>query len=196
MAANRSRRPAGRHPAVRWAAVGLVALLVVGLVAGVAASIAGSGDDDASSTSTTVAPGSGTDSTVPRDGDPEFCAAIVDFQDAEVAIAEPAASATPDQVEADWNDLATASAALLETAPQDMAPFAQPVVGAFDTLRQDAQAVGFEYATLDDLERSATIDPDGQIAQSAYALFSYGEDRCPLPAGGADSTTTTAPAAG
>lgn len=186
--------PASRsshHPAVRWAAIGLVALLVVGLVAGVASSIGGGGGDSSPST-TESASGAGPDSTVPRDGDPIFCAAIADIQDAEVTIDQPDPSLSVDEVEAAWDELAQASAALIETAPQDMAPFTQPVVSAFDTLRQDAQAAGFEYTTLDDLESSATIDPDGTIAQSAYALFSYGQDRCPLVDDGDTASTTSA----
>ena len=190
MSASRSGRSSARHPAVRWAAVGLVALLVVGLVAGVAASIAGNDGESSSSATTLPTSGDGTDSTVPRDGDPEFCAAIADFQTAYLTVAEPGPSATPAQVEASWDELTQASAAMIETAPQDMAAFTLPVVSAFDVLRQDAQAAGFSYTTFDDLDSSATIDPDGTIAQSAYALFSYGEDRCPLPAGG-DATTTT-----
>ncbi len=185
MSASRS----SHHPAVRWAAIGLVALLVVGLVAGVASSIGGGGDDSSSTTEAAV--GDGTDSTVPRDGDPTFCAAIADFQTAYLTVAEPGPDATPAQVEASWDELTQASAAMIETAPQDMAAFTQPVVSAFDVLRQDAQAAGFDYTTFDDLDSSATIDPDGTIAQSAYALFSYGEDRCPLPAGGSGTTTTT-----
>ena len=83
--------------------------------------------------------------------------------------------------------------ALMSIWTADMAAFAPPVVSAFDTFRQDAQAAGFEYETLDDLPSAATIDPDGSIAQSAYVLFTYGADRCPE---GAGSTTTTGPAAG
>mgnify|MGYP000851117852 CR=1 FL=1 len=59
-----------------------------------------------------------------------------------------------------------------------------------DTLRQDADALGYDYENFDSLESSATIDPDGSIAQSAYVLFTYGADRC--PEGATDSTTTTA----
>lgn len=184
------------HPAVRWAAIGLVALLVVGLVAGVASSIGGGGGDDSSSTTTEAASGTGTDSTVPRDGDPAYCAAIVEFQEAYLAVGEPDPALTPAEVEAKWDELAVASATLLETAPPDMAAFGPPVVSAFDTFRQDAQAAGFEYETLDDLPSAATVDPDGSIAQSAFTLFTYGEQRCPLPADAASSTTTTAPAAG
>ncbi len=191
MAASRSNH----HPVVRWAAIGLVALLVVGLVAGVAASIGGGGDDS-SPTTTESAAGTGTESTVARDGDPAFCGSIVGFQDAYLAVAEPDPALSAAEVEAQWDALAAASATMLEAAPQNMAAFAQPVVSAFDTLRQDAQAAGFEYTTLDDLESSATLDPDGTIAQSAYALFSYGEDRCPLPAGGDPAGTTTTAAAG
>lgn len=161
----------------------MAALLVVGLVAGVAASVGGGGSStDASASSSTTA------ATVARDGAPRFCEAIAAFQRAYLVVAEPSADATPAEVEAAWDGLAVASAALVETAPAEMAGFVQPVVGAFDTLRQDADAVGFEYATVDDLESAATIDPDGSIAQSAYALFTYGEQRCPLP----DATGTTA----
>lgn len=161
----------------------MAALLVVALVAGVAASIGG-GSDGASST-TTGPPA--TQSTVPRDGDPAFCAAIVDFQDAYVAVGEPDPASTPAEVEADWDSLATASGALTETAPADMSTFVTPVVSAFDTLRQDADAVGYEYENFDSLASAATIDPDGSIAQSAYVLFTYEADRCPE-----EATTTTA----
>ena len=185
------------HPAVRWAAIGLVALLVVGLVAGVASSIGGGGDDSSSTTTEAASgDGSGTDSTVPRDGDPAFCTAIFEFQAAYLEVGEPDPALTPAVVEAKWDELAQASATLLETAPPDMAAFGPPVVSAFDTFRQDAQAAGFEYTSLDDLPSAATVDPDGSIAQSAYALFTYGEDRCPLPAEGDATTTTAAPAAG
>lgn len=177
------------HPAVRGVAIAIVALLVVGLVATVASSIGGGGDSSSSST-TESATGEGTDDTVPRDGDPAFCAAIVEFQDAYLAVGEPDPALTPAEVEAEWDELAVASATLIETAPPDMAAFAPPVVSAFDTFRQDAQAAGFEYTTLDDLPSAATVDPDGSIAQSAFTLFTYGEQRCPLPTG--DATTTTA----
>lgn len=163
----------------------MAALLVVGLVAGVGASIGGGGSDDASST-TTVA--SAPSTTVPRDGDPAFCAAIVDFQDAYVAVGEPDPAATPADVQADWDALAAASGALTETAPADMSAFVTPVVSAFDTLRQDADAVGYEYENFDSLASAATIDPDGSIAQSAYVLFTYGADRCPEPEGTTAST--------
>ena len=168
----------------------MAALLVVGLVAGVGASIGGGGSDDASSTTTVPAAPS---STVPRDGDPAFCAAIVDFQDAYVAVGEPDPASTPADVEADWDALAAASGALTETAPADMSTFVTPVVSAFDTLRQDADALGYDYENFDSLASAATIDPDGSIAQSAYVLFTYGADRCPEDAG---ATTTTGPAAG
>ena len=178
-----------QRPAVRWAAIAMAALLVVGLVAGVGASIGGGGSDGASSTTTIP---SAPSSTVPRDGDPAFCAAIVEFQDAYLAVGEPDPALTPAEVEAQWDELAVASATLIETAPADMAAFAPPVVSAFDTFRQDAQAAGFEYETLDDLPSAATIDPDGSIAQSAFTLFTYGEQRCPLPTGDATTTTPTA----
>ncbi|MBL8778813.1 MAG: hypothetical protein JNK12_22980 [Acidimicrobiales bacterium] len=179
-----------QRPAVRWAAIAMAALLVVALVAGVAASIGGGGADGASST-TTGPPA--TQSTVPRDGDPAFCAAIVDFQDAYVAVGEPDPASTPAEVEADWDSLATASGELTETAPADMSTFVTPVVSAFDTLRQDADAVGYDYENFDSLASAATIDPDGSIAQSAYVLFTYEADRCPEPAA---TTDTTAAAAG
>lgn len=185
MAASRS----SHHPAVRGVAIGIVALLVVGLVATVASSIGGGGDD-ASPTTTESAGDAGTDSTVPRDGDPAFCTAIVEFQDAYLAVGEPDPALTPAEIEARWDELAVASATLIETAPPDMAAFAPPVVSAFDTFRQDAQAAGFEYETLDDLPSAATVDPDGSIAQSAFTLFTYGEQRCPLPTTGGDTTTT------
>ncbi len=178
------------HPAVRGVAIGIVALLVVGLVATVASSIGGGGDS--SPTTTESASGDGADSTVPRDGDPAFCAAIVQFQAAYLAVGEPDPALTPAEVEAKWDELAVASATLIETAPPDMAAFAPPVVSAFDTFRQDAQAAGFEYETLDDLPSATTIDPDGSIAQSAFTLFTYGEQRCPLPTGDAATTTPTA----
>ena len=168
----------------------MAALLLVGLVAGVGASIGSGGSDDSASTTTVP---SAPSSTVPRDGDPAFCAAIVDFQDAYVLVGEPDPASTPAQVEADWDALSQASGALTETAPSDMSAFVTPVVSAFDTLRQDADAAGYAYESFDSLESSATIDPDGSIAQSAYVLFTYGADRCPE---GAGSTTTTGPAAG
>ena len=168
----------------------MAAILVVALVAGVAASIGGGGSDDSSST--TTAPDA-TQSTVVRNGDPAFCAAIVGFQDAYVAVGEPDPASTPAEVEADWDALSQASADLTETAPADMAAFVTPVVSAFDTLRQDADALGYDYENFDSLESAATIDPDGSIAQSAYVLFTYGADRCPEDAG---ATTTTGPAAG
>lgn len=165
---------------VRWAAIAMAALLVAGLVVGVAASIGGSGD----SASTTTSPSA--DDTVPRDGDPAFCAAIVDFQSSYGLIAEPGASADPAQVEAGWNTLSEASGRLVDTAPQDMAGIVQPVVAAFDQMRIDADAAGYDYASIDDLPSSATIDPDAQIAQNAYTLLVYGESRCPV-----DTTATT-----
>ena len=173
------------RPAVRWAAVAMAALLVVALVAGVAASIGGGGSDDASST-TTGPPA--TQSTVPRDGDPEFCAAIVDFQNAYLVVGEPDPSSSAADVEAGWNALSQASGDLTETAPPDMATLVAPVVAAFDTLRQDADAVGYQYENFDSLASAATIDPDGSIAQSAYVLFTYGADRCPVDAGATEST--------
>lgn len=165
----------------------MAAILVVALVAGVAASIGGGGSDDSASTTTIP---DATQSTAVRNGDPAFCAAIVDFQDAYVLVGEPDPAATPAQVEADWDALSQSSAALTETAPPDMSGFVTPVVSAFDTLRQDADALGYDYENFDSLESSATIDPDGSIAQSAYVLFTYGADRCPEDA--TDSTTTTA----
>ena len=164
----------------------MAALLVVGLVAGVGASIGGGGGSDESSSTTTVP--SAPSTTVPRDGDPAFCAAIVDFQDAYVAVGEPDPASTPADVEADWDALAAASGALTETAPADMSVFVTPVVSAFDTLRQDADALGYDYENFDSLESAATIDPDGSIAQSAYVLFTYGADRCPVDAGATAST--------
>ena len=64
----------------------------------------------------------------------------------------------------------------------------------FDTLVRDnlwdADAVGYDYENFDSLASAATIDPDGSIAQSAYVLFTYEADRCPVAAGA--TTTTTA----
>ncbi len=179
---------------VRWVAIGMATLLVVALVAGVAASIGGSDG----SASTTTSPSA--DGTVPRDGDPAFCAAIVDFQNSYGLVAEPGASADPAQVEAGWNTLSEASGRLVDTAPQDMAGIVQPVVAAFDQMRIDADAAGYDYASIDDLPSSATIDPDAQIAQNAYTLLVYGESRCPQDTTGTtdatDATSTTAAIAG
>jgi hypothetical protein len=171
---------------VRWVAIGMAALLIVGLVAGVASSIGGGGGDSSTTSSLPTDETAGSDDTVPRDGDPEFCAAIVAFQDAYLLVGEPAEGATPAEVEAGWNDLAAASGQMTELAPAEMAPFVTPVVSAFDTLRQDAEAVGYEYGTFDDLASAATIDPQGDIAQSAFALFTYEDERCPV-----DTTATT-----
>jgi len=165
--------------AVRIVGAALVALLVFGVVAGACGAMGG-GSDSSSTSSATVA--AGPDETVPRDGDPGFCAAIVSFQDAYLLVGEPAPAATPAEVEADWNKLAAASRQLIERAPAELSVFVAPVVGAFDTLRQDADAVGYEYGTFDDLASAATIDPQGDIAQSAFALFTYGDERCPVVA--------------
>jgi hypothetical protein len=119
---------------------------------------------------------------------PGFCAAISEFQDAYRSIATPDDAATAVEVEAAWDALAQSAGRLTELAPQDMAGFVQPVVAAFDQLRHDADAVGYEYGSFDDLASAPTIDPQGDIAQSAFALFTYGDERCPV-----DTTATTAP---
>lgn len=161
----------------------LVALLVFGVVAGACGAMSGS---DSSSTTIAESSGDTTPVTVERNGDPEFCAAVVQFQDAYLLVGEPAADATPAEVEADWNTLSAASSDMIESAPPGLASFVTPVVGAFDTLRQDADAVGYSYGTFDDLASAPTIDPNGDIAQSAFALFTYEDERCPV-----DTTATT-----
>lgn len=175
---------------VRWVAVAMATLLVVGLVVGVAVSIGGGGSDNASTTTTGP---SAPSTTVPRDGDPAFCAAIVDFQNAYLVVGEPDPAASAADVEAGWDALSQASGDLTETAPPDLAGLVTPVVAAFDTLRQDADAVGYQYENFDSLDSAATIDPDGTIAQAAYTIFTYGEERCPLPNDGGVGATTTAP---
>ena len=65
-------------------------------------------------------------------------------------------------------------------APQNVAAFAQPVVSAFDTLRQDAQAAGFgtRPSTASGPRRpSAPTAP----SPSPPALFSCGGTAAPLP---------------
>lgn len=180
--------------AIRIVGACLVALLVFGVVAGACGAMSGGSD---SSSTTVDAQDDTTPDTVERNGDPAFCTAIAGFQSAYLLVSEPADGATPGEVEADWNALAAASSQMVETAPSEMTAFVNPVVGAFDTLRQDADAVGYQYGTFDDLASAPTIDPSGEIAQSAFALFTYEDERCPVAGDGdGDATTSTTAAAG
>ncbi len=159
--------------ATRLLAVLVVALALVG---------AACGSDDPSggrSASTWSATGPEGADTVARNGDPAFCAAIVDFQEAYTAVGEPPPTATPAQVEADWDTLAEAEDRLVENAPDGMDVVVQQVATVFDRFRIDADALGYRYTTFDDFDSSAGIDPTGQNAEAAYTLFTYGDVRCP-----------------
>jgi hypothetical protein len=158
----------------------------VATVAAALVLVAGCGDDDggeeADATTTTagvvgpVAP-----STVPPDGDPEYCAALADFQAHVTTVSEPPAEATPASIEQAWDDLARAEGQMIEHAPDELVAATQSVVTAFDQFRLDAAALDYDYDTFADLESSSSIDPGSAIAAAAASLFTYGDLQCPEP---------------
>ena len=161
----------------RAAAAGLVAAL---LLVGVGCNDDDGGEQADATTSTTegvvgpVAP-----STQPRDGDAEYCAALLDFQAAVNTVSAPPADAPPESLEASWNDLAVAEGAMVESAPEELVAATQQVVTAFDQFRLDAENLDFDYESFAELESSDSIDPGSAIAAAAAALFTYGDQRCP-----------------
>lgn len=158
--------------------IALAGLTLLGVLAAGCTSDEGADTGSATSDSTAAVSGPTTPDTVERNGDPAFCGAIVDFQDAYGLVGEPDPAATPAEVEADWNTLAEAEGRLVASAPDELASVVQEVAAVFDQFRIDADAVGYQYTSFDDLDSSATIDPTGQSAQAAYTLFTYGEERC------------------
>ena len=160
---------------MRASAVGAAAVALVLVLAGCS-----DDDGDERSDGTTATTGEQQSDTVARDGDPEFCAALVDFQERVTTVSEPPPTADAGMVEDFWNSLAEAEGRMIEHGPEELQAQIQQVAQAFDQFRIDAEELDFEYETLADLPSSESIDPGSSIAAGAAALFTYGDERCPL----------------
>ena len=160
--------------------IGAAALAAVLVIAGGCSDDDGGENADGDATTSTSITDGQSDETVPRDGDPEYCAGLVDFQERVNAVSSPPAGSTAQQVVDHWNALAEAEGRMVEHAPDEVANATQQVITAFDQFRLEADALAYEYESLADLPSANSIDPGSSIAAAAASLFVYGDERCPL----------------